>query len=148
MAAIHNPNLKIIPVEGHPGRRILRVGYDLVAAPGDALVGVEVDESIQVHGVDLHDALVPPNSSPIATHHATYTVGEGTRPRVLELAVHRTSLDVEQDWWNTGLGGETQPLAEWIDHLVAEIELNVDGEGIDQATTSVVTGSWGALGTD
>ncbi len=148
MAAIHNPRLEIIPVEGHPGKRVLRVEYDLICADDEVVVGAEIDESVQVHGVDLHDALLPADSRPLITQQASFTAARGTCHRIVEQPVHRSSLDVEQDWWNTGLGGETQPLAEWIDHLVAEIQLSVDGKDLGKATTPVVTGSWGALGAD
>jgi hypothetical protein len=148
MVRIHNQTLAVVPVEGHPGRRTVRVEYDIVANEGDAMIGAEIFERVQVHGVDLHDAPIPANSRPLVTHQESFTVEKGERHRVAETTVHRSALDVEQDWWNTGLGGETQPLAEWSDHLVAEIRLNDGLVDLDQASTPVVTGSWGALGSD
>ncbi|MFW2380605.1 MAG: hypothetical protein ACN4GZ_02520 [Acidimicrobiales bacterium] len=148
MASIHNQILDVSPVEGHPGQRTVRVEYDIVAHPGDAMVGAEIYERVRVHGVDLRDAPVPANSRPLVIHQESFIVEKGERHRVVETTVHRSSLDVEQDWWNTGQGGETQPLAEWVDHLVAEIQLSDGLVEIDQASTPVVTGSWGALGPD
>jgi hypothetical protein len=148
MAAIHNAQLEIIPVEGHRGRRVVRVSYDLITSRGDDLVGLEVKETIQVHGLNMHDAPVEPNIEPVTTGEASLSVTEGSSNRSFERAVHRSVLDVEQDWWSTGLGGEVQAIAEWVDHLVADIRLTRNGETIDFATTPVVTGSWGALGSD
>jgi len=148
MPSIHNIDLEIIPVENHPGRRLLRVSYDLTAEPNDDFVGTEISETIRVHGRDLHDAPVDANSKPLAIGKAVFTVAEGTSSRTFEERVDRVSLDVEQDWWSTGMGGEVQPIAEWADHIVAEIELTHNEHLVDRATTSVVTGSWGALGAD
>jgi hypothetical protein len=148
MVSINNPSLEVTVIAGHPGQRTVRVEYDIVASPDDSMVGAEVYERVQVHGIDLHDAPVAANSRPLVTHQESFTVEKGEHHRVVNTTVHRASLDVEQDWWNTGLGGETEPLAEWIDHLVAEIRLSDGLVDIDQASTPVVTGSWGALGTD
>lgn len=146
MASIHNAKLEIVPVEQHPGRRVVRVSYDLIADPD--LVGTEVSETIRVHGSDLHDAPVDANTKPIVTGTSVFTVAEGTSTRTFEETIHRVSLDVVQDWWSTGLGGETQPIAEWSDHVVAEIELTRNEQPVELATTPIVTGSWGALGRD
>ena len=148
MVTIHNQVLDVHPVDGHPGQRTVRIEYDIVASPDDPMVGAVVYERVQVHGVDLLDAPVPANSRPLVTHQESFTVEAGEHHRVVETIVHRTSLDVEQDWWNTGSGGETQPLAEWMDHIVAEIRLNGGLVDLDQASTPVFTGSWGALGHD
>jgi hypothetical protein len=148
MVRIHNPSLEVMAVEGHPGQRTVRIEYDMVAGPDDAMVGGEIYERVQVHGVDLSDAPVAANSRPLVTLQTSFPVERGERHRVVETIVPRSSLDVEQDWWNTGLGGETLPLAEWTDHLVAEIRLSDGLVDLDQTSTPVVTGSWGALGTD
>ncbi len=148
MAIIHNTHLEIIPVENRAGERLLRVTYDLTSEAGDDLVGATISETIRVRGRDLHDAPVFANSEPFAIWDDTFALSEGTSSRTLEQTVHRFSLDVEQDWWSSGEGGETQAIAEWVDHIVAEIELTHNDELLDQATTPVVTGSWGALGTD
>ncbi len=148
MVSIHNPHLDVVPVEGHPGQRRVRVEYDMVASADDPMVDAEIYERVQVHGVDLSDAPVAANSRPLVTHQRSFPVGEGEHHMVVDVTVNRSALDVEQDWWNTGQGGEIQPLAEWADHLVAEIRLNDGLVDLDQASTPVITGSWGALGAD
>lgn len=145
---IENASLEIVPVENHAGQRAVRVSYDLITGPDDDLVGAEIIETIRIRGRDLHDAPVDANNEPLATGKDAFTVIEGVHTRTFERTVDRVALDVEQDWWSTGLGGETQPIAEWVDHVVAEIELTHFEQLVVQATTPVVTGSWGALGTD
>lgn len=148
MASIKNTHLEVLPFDEHVARRVVRVDYDLVAGPDDEVGSVEVREAIRVRGVGLGDAPVGANSIPVAVSESTFTLQEGTSRRTFEQVVRRSELDVEQDWWSSGNGGETQPIAEWVDHLVADIELSIDNTLVDEASTPIVTGSWGALGSD
>ena len=149
MPSIRNSRLEIIPVEGHPGRRIVQVTYDVAAGTPEDHPGAELLETVRVHGRRVHETSVGGHEDdPVVVFEAASTVPEQTASRTFEQGVHREALDVERDWWSTGLGGETRPIAEWVDHLVADIELRVDGALVAEATTPVVTGSWGALGDD
>jgi len=98
-----------------------------------------------VHGIELGDAPVAASVAPFAVSESTFLIQAGTWRRTFEQTVRRSELDVEQDWWSSGNGGETQPIAEWIDHLAADIDLRFAGRLIDQGTTPIVTGSWGRL---
>ena len=72
----------------------------------------------------------------------------GAFPRRLATDVHRIDLDVEQDWWRTDHGGGIEPIAEFPDHLVADVTLRIGNNAAATAVTPVLTGSWGALGSD
>jgi hypothetical protein len=72
----------------------------------------------------------------------------GATPRELTTDVHRVDLDVEQDWWRINEGGGFEPIAEFVDHLVARVMLRVDGIIVAMAVSPTITGSWGALGDD
>ena len=66
-----------------------------------------------------------------------------------EQVVPRADLDVEQDWWRTGQGGEVEPIGEFVDHIHAVITIRDEvGRLLVQAETPTVTASWGALGDD
>lgn len=78
---------------------------------------------------------------------ATVRAGVGTHAQVSEAVVDRVDLDVEQDDWRSTPGGDV-PIAEWLDHLIAEIALSDGSSVVASATTPVVTGSWGPLGSD
>lgn len=148
MAAIQRAELEVLRVEDDSAQRRLRVAYELALPAGDDLEGVEVAEEIVVHGISLADGLSRANSHPITIHHDTFVAARGGTARRFEKLVHRNDLDVEQDWWRAGQGGETEEIAEWIDHLVADIRLEHSGRIVDQVTTAVVSGSWGVLGED
>lgn len=149
MVTISTPSLVIAPdPDGRPGRRLLRMAYDLTLDPGEPMGRRALEERVVVHAVDEHDAAVPPNREPVLRCTATF---EPTSPEVhrsIDRPVVRADLDVEQDWWATSNEGETIPIAEWLDHLVGEISLWRDGVQVAAASTPVVTGSWGALGRD
>jgi len=148
VAAIQRSELEVLRVEGDSALRRLRVVYEVFVPTGDELEGEEVSEEIVVHGIGLADGLSTADSHPITIHHDAFTVTPGRASRVFEKLVHRRNLDVEQDWWRAGQGGETERIAEWIDHLVADIRIEQAGRLVDQVTTDVVSGSWGVLGQD
>lgn len=145
---ISNAVLSIGEVEGHPGERSLHVVYHLSCAPSDPAVGRTLVESVVVHAVDEHDAPALPRRVPIAEVRAAVTISAGTEHRSVRTIVQRTDLDVEQDWWSSSQSGEPNPIAEWLDHIAADVALHDEGELVAQATTPTVTGSWGALGPD
>lgn len=145
MASIRNPQLRVESLDGDSPRRRVVVTYELEAIPDEPLVGRELVERVTVHSVDEHDAAVRPNPRPVADR-TEDVICEPLVPRRAEFVVHRTALDVNQDWWSSGPGGEVQPIAEWSDHIAADISLSSSGRIVAQATTPTVTGSWGALG--
>lgn len=130
----------------HPGQRLVRVVYHLVTGPDDRAVGFRAKERVVVQGIELGGDPIAVAQDPIATFVETHVVRAGDHVRTVEQLVHRVLLDVEHDWWSTGSGGETIPIAEWIDHLVAHIQIEIDDEVVAEALTPVVSGSWGALG--
>lgn len=149
MVTISTPSLMIAPDPGgRPGRRLLRLAYDLTLDPGEAAGPQTFEERVVVHAVDEHDAAVPPTGQPVLRCTATFEPASTEVHRSVDRPVERADLDVEQDWWATSNEGEPIPIAEWLDHLVGEISLWRDGEQVASASTAVVTGSWGALGHD
>jgi hypothetical protein len=145
---ISNPSLTVLAVAGHPGQRRLRVVYVIGCDPADPAAGHPVAEHIAIHAVDEHDAAVRPRQTPILELDDTFVVAAGTHPRSVEHVINRVDLDVEQDWWASDDGGEPQPIAEWLDHVAADIRLEFVGAVTIDVTTPTVTGSWGALGHD
>ncbi len=149
MVRIASPQLSISHARpGHPGRRQIRIAYDLVTEPGDALAGRELQEVIALVAVDAHDAAVAPTPAPVVYLAGTVTARDGSHRRVIERELDRVDLDVVADWWATNNEGEPVAIAEWLDHLAGSIVLQLDGVVLDEARTPVVTGSWGALGSD
>ncbi|MDH4074669.1 MAG: hypothetical protein OEY41_02880 [Acidimicrobiia bacterium] len=148
MPTIHDPVLSVIPVPGSPGLRLLRVEFVVACAPFDPAIGQRVAGRIVVRAVDEHDADVSPRTDPVVEMEDSFVMAEGRHHRRAERAVHRTDLDVAQDWWDTDQGGSTVPIAEWVDHIAAEVRLTYAGHVVAEGTSPVVTGSWGALGRD
>ena len=148
MPTISNPTLTVLAVAGHPGQRRLRVAYEIGCDPADSAAGHPVVEHISVHAVDEHDAAIRPRETPILDVDDRFVATSGIHLRSVEHVVNRVDLDVEQDWWQTDHGGEPEPIAEWLDHLAADIRLEFAGGRVVEATTATVTGSWGALGQD
>lgn len=148
MTAIIQPCLTVETVSGHPGQRRVRVDYDLCVDAGDPLVGHQVLERIVVRAVDEHDAAVLPRKDPVLDVEEGFVGAAGVHHRTMQRTVHRIDLDVEGDWWSASPEGEPEPIAEWLDHIVSDIRLSVDGEMAAEAMTPVLTGSWGALGHD
>lgn len=122
--------------------------YDVGCEPADPAVGHPVAEHISIHAVDEHDAAVRPRLAAVLEIDDTFVAAAGTHQRSLEHVVNRVDLDVEQDWWEADQGGEPVPIAEWLDHLAADIRLEFVGGATAATTTPTVTGSWGALGHD
>jgi len=145
---ISNATLTVDAVVGHAGQRCVRVAYDIVCDPNDPVVGSTMVERVVIHAVDEHDATAPPRRRPILRCEEALVATAGTDRRTLERIVNRFNLDVQEDWWSTNHGGEPVPIAEWLDHIAADIRLDVGGELAAETTTPTVTGSWGALGQD
>ena len=129
------------------GARQVRIDYDLQVPPSDPAIGHELTERLVLVAVDRHDTPVRPRTDPVATADGRFVV-TGDTHRHIERNVARASLDVGADWWTTDDGGGTVPIAEWPDHLVARVELFLGDQLLAEASTPVVTGSWGALGPD
>lgn len=146
MATIREPLLTVERVAGRPAKRAVRVSYELLLNPADHLVDHEIDERIVVHAIDEHDAVARPDPRPLMDRCTTFRGMVGTHRRIAEFIVDQTTLDVQQDWWSSGPGGEIQPIAEWPDHVSADIALEVSGHVVARVTTPTVTGSWGPLG--
>lgn len=124
------------------------MAYDIVCDPNDPAVGGTMVEHVVIHGVGEHDAATRVRRTPILDSEETLIATVGTERRTLERIVHRVDLDVQQDAWSTDHGGGIIPIAEWVDHIAADIRLDVAGEVAAETTTPTVTGSWGALGRD
>ena len=148
MPSISNTSLTVVAVEGHPGLRRVQVAYDIAGEPAAQTSDRVLIERVAVHAVDEHDAPTEPRRPPVVVFHRILEPGFEPGRREFEETVRRVDLDVEQDWWSTDESGATVPIAEWVDHLVADISLHDVGEAVARTTTDVVTGSWGALGSD
>jgi hypothetical protein len=147
MVTIVDPQLRVETLEGHPGERRLVVTYTIHVPPFDPDLGATLTEDVVVTARDEHDAPVFP--SDLEVHLRDEVVAEpGATPRQLTTDVHRADLDVEQDWWRIDDGGGFEPIAEFVDHLVARVTLRVDGIIVAMAASPTITGSWGALGDD
>jgi hypothetical protein len=151
MPIILNPQLLVSPVPDQPpfsARRRVVVSYELDIEHDDVLIGESVIERAVIVARDLHDAPVPPRELRLEVDRSDLRPVPGRCNRRLSFTVNRTELDVEEDWWRTGNGGEIEAISELPDHLVAEVSLIVHDEVVAEATTPVLTGSWGALGSD
>jgi len=146
MVCIANAHLSVEPVPAHAHHRLLTVSYDVTIDPTDPEAAHPAHERVVVRSVDLHDAPVPPAPLEVELADGVVHLGAGFHRRRHATSVARVDLDVGRDWWDTGLSGETVPLSEFPDHLVALVELSIDGAVHASATSEVVTGSWGPLG--
>ena len=146
MVTITNTSLEVGVVDGHPGLRRVSVAYDLEYGPDDN--GVALVERAAVHAVDEHDAPTAPRGTPVVVFHGVVAPGLTVQHRTHEANVRRVDLDVEQDWWTNDDSGEVIPIAEWADHLIADVSLHPLGDAVATAASQVLTGSWGPLGTD
>ena len=147
MVNIVDPQLRVEPIEGHPGERRLVVTYTLQVLPFDEDLGATLNEDVTVTAHDEHDAPVLP--SDLEVHLRDEVVAEpGVTPRELRTDVHRADLDVEQDWWRVTGAGSFEPIAEFVDHLVARVTVRAGDTIVATAVSSPITGSWGALGDD
>ena len=139
---ITQQQLTVEEVAGHPGQRLVRVGYRLVTGPEDQIVGRRAQWHVVIRGIELGHDPVSASEEPIVELTGSFLAQVGDQHHRVEQVVHRVLLDVEQDWWSTGNGGETVPIAEWPDHLVASIRIEVDDAVVAEALTPVVNGSW------
>ena len=105
-------------------------------------------ERVLIRSEDLHDSPTAATALAIEIERADSVAGPGTVHREVSQEVRRTDLDVQQDMWRTDHGGGVEAIAELPDHLVAEITLSIDGRSVATAITPIVTGSWGAVGSD
>ncbi len=148
MATILHATLESDHVAGHPGRRRLIVRYDLVLEPDDPALGHQLTERVTVRAVDDGESFTPPRGEALLATETTFTGVSGVQRRAVEAVLWRTDLDVQQDWWRAGPDGAVEALAEWVDHLEAEIVVSLSSEAVAAARTPVLTGSWGPLGRD
>lgn len=148
MATLFEPSLTIESIEGDPRRRRATVRFELGLGPDDDLVGQEIEELVRLHAVDEHDAVARPDMRPIAERRTTSPGSPGRHARTVEFVVDRADLDVQEDWWSSGPGGETRPIAEWPDHVAADVTISVGGQIVISITSPTVTGSWGVLAHD
>ena len=147
MVSIVDPQLRVEALEGHPGERRLVVTYSIQVPPFDPDLGARISEDVVVTARDEHDAPVFPSHLEVHPRDEV-TAQPGVTPRELSTDVHRADLDVEQDWWRINEGGGFEPIAEFVDHLVARVTLRVDSLIVATAVSPTITGSWGALGDD
>lgn len=146
MPAIRDAQLEVQDVFDHPGRRRLVVRYVVEVADDDPLIGRSLRARAVVHGIDAGDAPVPPRPVQVEVGDTQIELTAGRLVREHRRVVHRTDLDVEEDWWRADDAGFPEPIAELVDHLGGEVTL-LDGEQeVARADLPVVTGSWGALG--
>lgn len=147
MVTIVDPQLHVDAVAGHPGERRIVVTYSIHVPPFDPALGAILTEEAVVSAVDQHDAPVAPNE--LDVHLRDEVEGRpGVTERRLTTEVRRADLDVERDWWRINDGGGFEPIAEFVDHLVADVTLRLHDEVVATASTPPATGSWGALGDD
>jgi hypothetical protein len=147
MVTIVDPQLRVEAVEGHPGERRLVVTYSIQVPPFDPDLGATLREDVVVTARDEHDAPVFPSELEVHLR-GEVSAQPGVTPRSLTTDVHRADLDVEKDWWRINEGGAFEPIAEFVDHLVARVTLRADDLIVAMATSPTITGSWGALGDD
>jgi hypothetical protein len=148
MTEIRNATLEISAIAGHQGQRRVRVTYDLHTPKDDKVLRQYVTETVVLHGVSCHDAPVEPTTEPLYRVQAVYPAIEGAVHRAIDQRVQRTDLDVEQDWWSNAQDGAVVAIAEWVDHVVAEIQIVCNGQIQAEAATPIISGSWGAVGKD
>lgn len=147
MVTIVDPQLRVETLEGHPGERRLVVTYSVQVPPFDPDLGATLREDVVVTARDEHDAPVFPSN--LEVHLRGEVMAEpGATARELTTDVHRADLDVEQDWWRINEAGGFDPIAEFVDHLVAKVTIRVDDIIVARAVSPTITGSWGALGDD
>ncbi len=148
MVSIVNPQLFVEGIDDAPLLRTLRVVFDLVIEREDLRVGSEVTERVTVRERDLHDATFGPDSLSVTSTERYEIARPGTTHRAVAAIVERGKLDVQEDWWRSDHSGGMEPIAEFQDHLQAEIAISIGDQLVAEATTPIATGSWGVLGRD
>ena len=147
MVMIVDPQLRVEALDGHPGERRLVVTYSIQVPPFDPDLGATLSEDVTVTARDEHDAPVFPSNLEVHLR-GEVTAQPGVTWRELTTDVHRAELDVEQDWWRINEAGAFDPIAEFVDHLVAKVTIRAGDLIVATAVSPTITGSWGALGDD
>ena len=151
MASLSDAQLSIEPDPERPNRRRVTVRFRVGFSPSEQAVGQVFAERVTLRSVPNEDA-----SGYMRVHSLNLVLADDAvvahGPQVereVVASVPRHVLDVDEDWWQTAEDGSTQPVAEYVDRLVAEIELvaYVPPPPL-QAQTNTVSGSWGVLGND
>lgn len=144
---ILDPRLDVHVVPGSPGQRELVVSY-MVVWGDDVATGDEVAARAVVSNAAVDDEPVGADRLEVVLERSELVDRANDSKCELRRCLSRSNLDVVRDWWRTGHGGEVEPIAEFVDRIVAHISLRCDGELIASAASPVVAGSWGALGED
>lgn len=151
MAALIDAHLSIEADPGRSHRRQVTVRFRVKFTPAEVAVGQVFAERVTLQSV--------PNADPSAhgqVHPLNLVLADralvaqaGGAEREVTLSVPRHVLDVDQDWWRSDESGQPEPIAEFEDRLVAQIDLvaYVPPPPL-HAQTNIVTGSWGVLGDD
>jgi hypothetical protein len=147
MVTITSAELHVEPVTGVAGDRRLVVAYTIRVPEGDPMIGTSLVEEAVVHARDVGGTPVAPTELEVRMEGA-FAVEAGEHGRALTTDVHRVDLDVERDWWRTDHAGGIEPIAEFVDHIVADVWLRSGDAVVATTTTPTLTGSWGALGDD
>ena len=148
MTSITDPHLQVLSVPDEPMRRRLEVSYELHLETTDLVAGGTLVHRAVIRSRDLHDGLGRPVQLSIALEDRSTVAEAGTSQWLLTTEVDRDELDVQLDWWRSDHGGGVEPIAENPDHVVAEITVSIEGNILAEATTPLVSGSWGRLGPD
>lgn len=148
MASIVDPTLRVEPLSGRPGERLVVVSYGIRIADSDDLSEAELVEEVVVESVDREEKSGHPLPLKLTMRHRSVVGQPGLIHRILSEEVHRIDLDVQQDWWRADKGGGVEPIVEYTDHIVGEITLSVQGDVVARSSTPVLSGSWGPLGDD
>ena len=148
MVTFTHSELRAEPVEGVEGDRRLVVAYTVKVPTGDPMIGAELDVSALVHARNMGGSGVTPSQLEVRMDSVLAVESAGEFERELTTDVHRVDLDVGQDWWRTDNAGGVEPIAEVLDHIVADLWLRRGDAVVATTTTPTLTGSWGALGSD
>jgi hypothetical protein len=151
VASVSDAELSIEPDPERPNRRRVTVRFRVGFTPAEQAVRQVFSERVTLRSVPNDD---PADHGPVHSLNLVLAddavIAEGPQAeRVVAASVPRHVLDVDEDWWQTAEDGTTQPVAEYVDRLVAEIELvaYVPPPPL-QVRTNTVSGSWGVLGDD
>jgi hypothetical protein len=151
VASLSDARLSIEPDPDRPNRRRVTVQFRVAFTPAEQAVRQVFAERVTLHsvpdeGASGHGRVHSLNL--VLADDAVVADGPETERSVVA-SVPRHVLDVDEDWWQAAEDGTTQPVAEYVDRLVAEIDLvaYVPPPPL-QGRTNTVSGSWGVLGND
>jgi hypothetical protein len=151
VATLSDAELSIEPDPDRPNRRRVTVRFRLAFTPAEQAVGQVFSERVTLRSVPNDD---PADHGPVHSLNlvladdAVVAAGPATEREVTR-SVPRHVLDVDEDWWQAAEDGTTQPVAEYLDRVVADIELVAYAPPPPlHARTNTVSGSWGVLGRD